>query len=178
MNDRRLTQIRWLVSKMPPSRVRAIRPNGDYLTRVYLTGMPKMPDGSHPFTDDGVTRKGAIWPRGVSVHLHNILSPDPEDGWLHNHPWKWAYSLILTGGYSEEFRVNESFVAFRKLLPGDINVIGRDTFHRITEVAPDTWTLFIAWSDGGEGHSWGFWERETGKLETWQEHLRVEKGST
>lgn len=38
---------------------------------------------------------------GPNLYLHRFLRPD-EDGELHNHPWRWAVSVMLAGGYAEE----------------------------------------------------------------------------
>ena len=35
-----------------------------------------------------------------TVYLHRFERPD-NDRHLHNHPWPWAVSLVLTGGYDE-----------------------------------------------------------------------------
>lgn len=37
-----------------------------------------------------------------AIFLHHFHSSDKADGDLHNHPWKWAQSLILKGGYYEK----------------------------------------------------------------------------
>ena len=35
---------------------------------------------------------------GIGVYLHRFHRPD-IDQHLHNHPWRWAASLILNGSY-------------------------------------------------------------------------------
>lgn len=101
--------------------------------------------------------------RGIGVYLHKFHRSD-QDRELHNHPWKWAFSIILTGGYREERRIGESLGAnvwARVFRPGAINVIRGDTFHRVDllDEAAGCWTFFVA---GPKTSSWGFWNRHTG----------------
>ena len=89
-------------------------------------------------------------PRGC-VFLHRFHRPDDDRG-PHNHPWRWAASLILTGGYLES-RVEssgtpvEEYGRFgrrtrhrgrlntRVFTVGDINTIkSSDEFHRIAHL--------------------------------------------
>ena len=37
---------------------------------------------------------------GPALFLHHFVASDPDDE-VHNHPWGWSSSLILTGGYRE-----------------------------------------------------------------------------
>jgi hypothetical protein len=83
--------------------------------------------------------------------LHQIHRAD-ADPYLHNHPWRTARFLILSGGYVEE-RLTGGFIVERMLLPGDWNEIDADTFHRVREVLPNTWTLGIV---GERCQDWGF----------------------
>jgi len=39
-------------------------------------------------------------PFGYQVYLHRFVASDPGRG-LHNHPWKGALSLVLSGRYEE-----------------------------------------------------------------------------
>jgi hypothetical protein len=104
-----------------------------------------------------------------TVYLHRFHRPD-EDRALHNHPWPWAVSLILTGGYAEHRRP-EQFYAHspdgkhtmrvsmgnltqaRWLRAGSLNFLRGDTFHRVAELDGETWTLFVV---GRKKQPWGF----------------------
>lgn len=104
------------------------------------------------------------------LFLHNILRPD-RDRHLHNHPWNRSYSIVLHGGYVEERLLlahgsctcdarghmepctAHEGTLIRKLVPGDQNELSRNDFHRIVEVQPDTWTLFLHDERVGE---WGY----------------------
>lgn len=93
----------------------------------------------------------------LRTFLHHIHRPD-KDRDPHNHPWPFACSFVLFGGYTEriteldgELRITKikthlagsfSFEAFR---PG--------RYHRIIDVLPGTWTLFVA---GPRSRDWGF----------------------
>lgn len=79
--------------------------------------------------------------------IHNIhrddLDPHP-----HNHPWNEAHFAIAAGGYTEERD------GVRRILrPGDVNRLLAGTFHRVTDVLPDTWTIGLA---GERVQDWGF----------------------
>lgn len=81
-------------------------------------------------------------------YLHHLTAPDydPEE---HNHPWERAETRVLRGGYTE----SRSGIR-RARLPGDCAGFSGSTFHRITSVLPNTWTLFYAGPKHGRG--WGF----------------------
>ncbi len=90
---------------------------------------------------------------GQIAYLHRFVNGD-GDRYIHDHPWDFAASLILTGGYTE-FRREGVAAAEEELiwLPGDINEIYGNTLHRIDSTQPETWTLFVhtAWV-----RDWGF----------------------
>jgi hypothetical protein len=60
---------------------------------------------------------------GVRFYLHRFVGSDPARG-LHDHPWAWARSLILSGWYFEETRAGTRTVRWYNKLTGD-------TFHRV-----------------------------------------------
>lgn len=120
------------------------------------------------------------------LYLHQFHRSD-EDIELHNHPWTRSVSLVLSGGYSEERRVDnwrlhregenvdpqrmrfnmrtggalevcDSHVERREIKPGSINVIDADTFHRVELRDGEAWTLFLS---GRFTQRWGFWDRNT-----------------
>lgn len=100
------------------------------------------------------------WKRDLlpGVFLHCFLRGD-NDRDLHNHPWKWALSVILTGGYVEERRDDAGEVHRRTVRPGAVNLIRANDFHRVELLDDRCWTLFIA---GPRLQQWGFWNRDTG----------------
>lgn len=107
-------------------------------------------DGSPYLTRTLLPRVGDLRPL-----IHQIHRED-SDQWMHNHPWKTAKFLILRGGYVEERLVtNEDtpYVRETVLKLGDINELNADTYHRVTSVMPDTWTLGIV---GDRVQDWGF----------------------
>ena len=75
---------------------------------------------------------------GVRFYLHRFVGSDPARG-LHDHPWPWARSLVLSGWYFEETRAGMHKVRWFNRLSGD-------TFHRV--ILPKRVVL-----DGGEGGS-------------------------
>lgn len=93
---------------------------------------------------------------GCEVYLHRFLTADGERH-LHDHPWAWSASLLLAGGYREEcMRLVDGYdgprTRERLIRAPRLNLIGAG-FHRIAEVLPGTWTLFIV---GPRRKMWGF----------------------
>lgn len=122
-----------------------------YLSRYYILGRPRMADGSSPFDRFGNPKKDAIWGDGPGIYLHRFHRSDAEPE-LHNHPFENSASLVLVGGYTEERLVGNT-VERRELRPGDVNVIGHDTFHRVELSGPEAWSLFVV---SRKSQSWGF----------------------
>lgn len=95
------------------------------------------------------------------VFLHCFLRGD-TDRELHNHPWTWAYSFILSGGYIEERRVPAPSgpvrVQHRIVRPFSLNRICANDFHRVDLLRKHCWSLFIA---GPREQHWGFWDRDS-----------------
>ena len=100
---------------------------------------------------------------GVRVMLHHILRPDSDRN-LHNHPWRWARSIVLCGAYDEE-RLEQVVETVdhegrEYAVPLTVertvrrhNKITEHDYHRITRLHGDVWTLFIT---GTRAQDWGF----------------------
>lgn len=109
----------------------------DYLLRVKLRG--GLPRDKEPYR----------W----SAFLHRIIRHD-LDRHLHNHPWTWAVSLVLVGGYKEERLLKDGRVVTRLVKPWRLNFLGPGQYHRIVELQGDeVWTLFFG---GRKINDWGF----------------------
>lgn len=85
---------------------------------------------------------------GVTFYLHRFVSPDSERH-LHNHPWDWGRSLVLSGSYVEERAVDlcphasaSGCITQRRRIRWWNKVNGND-FHQIHDADPNTWTLFF-----------------------------------
>jgi len=106
---------------------------------------------------------------GVTFYLHRFVSRD-GDAEVHNHPWTWSRSLVLAGGYREEYVVDlcphagpsGAVTAYRDVRWSN-RIVGAH-FHRIAEVLPGTWTLFFhsqrATLPDGALKGWGFLNAE------------------
>lgn len=146
--------IRWLATKLPRRDI--VGEDGVlYLTRYRIFGW--MP--------------GSRW-KGPSLYLHRFHIPD-QDLAPHNHPWRWAVSWVLTGGYTEERLVPSlhpyaSYIESRDLMPGRMNIIQHSDYHRVARLHGETWTLFLV---GPKATSWGFYVMGRGHVE-WRERLR------
>ncbi len=110
-------------------------------------------DGQPYLTRFYVFRRWANWM--PSIYIHKFHSSD-YDSDLHNHPFS-SFSLILKGSYTEEFR-DGNFVRSRVLRPLNINLVGKEKFHRIELNNKSVWTIFFSIS---KDRSWGFWNRNT-----------------
>jgi hypothetical protein len=120
-----------------------------------------------------LARRTLIGTPWFSVKLHNIRMPDASRA-LHSHPWAWL-SFVVRGSYVEERPINLNqmsgewvthFVARNRW---SLHSLGRNDFHRIHEVAPNTWTLFFTW---GRKTDWGFAPR-AGVFIPWRLYLDV-----
>lgn len=105
---------------------------------------------------------------GWKLLLHHFHRDD-EDRELHNHPWRVGVSLMLVGGYCEERREGDDTV-FHDVHPGDLNVIWPDTFHRVTLLGEDGWSVILV---GPKVQEWGFWDRATGVFRPWRDFIRA-----
>lgn len=125
------TILYWLTSRLP---CRIISDDGrPYLERYYV---------------------GTLF--GVRFYLHRFVGSDPARG-LHDHPWSWARSIILSGWYYEQRRDDVRSVHWYNKLSGD-------TFHRVllpvgngSYGQPEhCWTLFFHKAEYVK--PWGFWK--------------------
>lgn len=87
----------------------------------------------------------------LGVFLHRISAPD-FDRDLHNHPWSWAFAIILSGGYTETIQDRHGCqyphcVSWFNWIPGH-------KFHTIERLYKNpTWSLFV---HGPRVQPWGF----------------------
>jgi hypothetical protein len=167
--------LEWLTTKMNNPRViYDMMGESPYLSRYYILGRPRMADGSDPFDRFGNPHPETIWPTSsLGLYLHRFHRGD-SDRELHNHPWRWALSLILVGGYNEERRIGNAVVK-REVKPGSLNFIGADDFHRVDMRDGDAWSLFFV---GPKSSSWGFWNRNSGVVTPWREFINSKRDST
>jgi hypothetical protein len=163
--------LKWVQRLLGPIRVIWDRPGtAPYISRSYFWARPKRPDGAWPFDATGQPLPGIkLRDFPVTAHLHQIHQSDSEPE-LHSHPWRWAVSLILSGGYVEERRCRGSTVRVRRVRPGQIVFFRHDTFHRLDLIGGrECWSLFIAGPRLEE--PWKFWNRETGETVKWYEFI-------
>ena len=144
-----LKMVRWFAEKLQCRRITG-EDGSLYLERYKVFGW--MP---------GDKRK---WP--VSIYLHRFARPD-NDPAPHCHPWAWAISLILTGGYAEERLVNGETREVERG-PLSLALLRSNTFHNVAELRGETWTLFIV---GPKTKSWGFMVPGRGYV-PWRDRLR------
>ncbi|MEZ5651480.1 MAG: hypothetical protein R3E87_13135 [Burkholderiaceae bacterium] len=119
-------------------------------------------DGEHPYLE----RYFLFRAFGLTAYLHRFVGSDPDRG-LHDHPWPWAFSVVLSGRYLERRRGGDRVVSWLNLLSGD-------TFHRVIMLpgSRSVWTLFV--HSNARAKPWGFWHEseQTGGLSSarWTAH--------
>lgn len=132
-----------------------------YLTRYYLLGGPRT-EGMDP--DPDAPRERKKW---FGLYLHRFHRSDDATE-LHNHPWKWAISLVLKAGYVE-FRKQEfagdPWIQYREVRPGALNWLTDRDFHRVELDRGDAWTLFLT---GPRVQDWGFLALPSMKYTDWR----------
>ncbi len=100
-----------------------------------------------PFTGElYLTRRILVKSRWLSIYLHEFHIPDGERS-LHNHPWTFALSLILTGSYVEQ-RMGRGPKLMRFF-----NFLTANTYHRVSSLNGTVRTIFIG---GPRTQDWGF----------------------
>lgn len=91
---------------------------------------------------------------GKRLFIHRFMASDPDRG-LHDHPWEWALSLILSGGYDELIMYGKDIKVIKRRA-FTINKFTGEKFHRVMlpdELVGKSWTLFI---HGDRDRDWGF----------------------
>jgi hypothetical protein len=129
-----------------------------YLTRWYL-----WPEGPRT-TEDADLEQDPESNLPFAIFLHKFHRGDADRD-QHNHPWDLSVAIVLAGGYREK-RGSET----RVVLPGTINVIRGEDFHRVDLLDParGSWSLFVAGRKTGE---WGFKDAASGIVTPWQTYL-------
>jgi hypothetical protein len=118
------------------------RETGPYLTRYSLR--EQKPDA------------GGGW----RAYFHRFWDRDHE---THNHPWRWSFSIVLTGSYTETYFDTQWLPVSKMWWTSEtktrrvrwFNWIPSTRFHQITELHGTVRTLFVA--GPLHGKSWGFW---------------------
>lgn len=107
-----------------------------YMTRFFLTSTPQGDETGTP-----------------GWYLHCLHAHD-ADRRVHNHPWEYASTRVLRGGYLERRQYSDGARLMFVRIAGDRSTFPPEVFHRITWVDKNTWTLFHAGPKHGRG--WGF----------------------
>lgn len=120
-----------------------------YMLRDWLfNGYPADREGDSPEERDAAKRH----PNLPSIRIHHILREDLAEH-PHDHPWRWARTIILRGWYREARHENGKVVHYTRL-PGDTATLRFGEYHHIAEVSPGgVATMFIIGPYRGK---WGF----------------------
>jgi hypothetical protein len=110
--------------------------------------------------------------------LHRFVASDPGRG-LHNHPWKHALSLVLSGTYEETRMLDsraDNVLHSRWLRPGRFNFISGDIFHRVNIPQDrECWSLFV---HAPKAKSWGFSSKNTWIITTSLPRIAIHFGGS
>ena len=137
-----------------------------------------------------------------NLYVHQMHAPDLDPS-LHDHPWPWAVSWIMLGGYIEERFVHKPLeqelrrwlgqsykntVAFHPRVAPGLNYLRGGTFHRVAALetyydrsygsasnanACSTWTLFLAGSRRSK-KPWGYIVEGEGYVSHQARHAVIE----
>jgi len=116
-------------------------------------------------------------PFGIHIYLHRFVASDPGRA-LHNHPWRSALSLVLSGEYQEtrlgDGRQQNRLIK-RQVGAGRINFISGKIYHRINlDAGQEAWTLFI---HSASHRSWGFLDTSQRKFSYTDHNLSLQSSS-
>lgn len=100
----------------------------------------------------------------IKVRLHQFHRGD-EDRALHSHPWKWAISWMLVGGYYEQ-----RLTRWHEIRPGRVNFIRDSDFHRVDLIDGEAWSLFVT---GPKTGTWFFYDPKLPGLWNWRTYLAL-----
>lgn len=103
-------------------------------------------------------------------HFHRSdmdLAPDGQ-GLLHNHPFDWSFSIVLSGGYIEERRQSDDTIIKKIVQPGELNFLSKKDYHRVDLLDEEkgAWTIFFTGSR--KNNDWEFWDRTTKRSIPWR----------
>jgi hypothetical protein len=161
----------WITARLPEPRVIYDREGqSPYLSRWYL--LWQRSDQDPVLHDQHIERKAETPAPVFNLFLHQFHRSD-DDGALHSHPWSWAISLVLAGGYSEERRVGQSTVLRQTVRPGRLNFLSHKTYHRVDLIEEDAWSLFLV---GPKRGTWYFWDRERKARCQWRDFILARRG--
>ena len=77
-------------------------------------------------------------------YLHKCTFPDLDPNLFHDHPWSWSFSIILFGYYIEKKPGFGQEDEERRLRFLRINILGKNTFHRLSEISKNgVWTFYF-----------------------------------
>ena len=109
-----------------------------------------------------------------NIFIHHFHRSDMDvgsdgQGLLHNHPFDWSFSIVVSGGYIEERRQTDGTFKKKVVKPWSLNFISKKDYHRVDLLNEEkgAWTIFFTGSR--KNNSWEFWDRATNQFIPWQE---------
>jgi hypothetical protein len=108
-----------------------------------------------------------------NIFIHHFHRSDMDlgsdgKGLLHNHPFDWSFSIVLSGGYIEERRQPDDAVVKKIVRPGSLNFLSKKDYHRVDLLDEEkgAWTIFFTGSR--KNNDWEFWDRATKQSIPWK----------
>ena len=88
-----------------------------------------------------LTRRG-LRGRFLTAYLHYYGGKAESTERYHSHPWKWAISIVLKGGFIDEYETcNGSQKNRRRIF--SVSIYDRDLRHRVLDSRAGTISLFF-----------------------------------
>jgi hypothetical protein len=114
-----------------------------------------------------------------AVYLNNIHRPDHDES-FHNHPWPWAITIGLLGGYREERmswrEASMHVVDMGARLAPFVYLLRRKHWHRINQTyatnRTGVWTLFVA-APRVFSQPWGYLVDGRGYVDQRERHAEI-----
>ncbi len=97
--------------------------------------------------------------KGWELYVHQLQQPDSYR-WLHNHPWSWFLTFVISGGYEQEILDLDTNEKRKQRISGFSLFRGQRKYHSIRKLPKgNAWTLVIV--PPKNGYIWGYWNEDT-----------------
>lgn len=131
---------RWALSKNAPGPYRGAPHDDRWAYTIYTDG------------DRYLTKVILFQTRWLTAYLHHFHRQDLDRA-PHNHPWRRAVSVLLSGSYDEARTDRASWPDMLYRRVRFINFITDADYHLVERLHGDVWTLFFT---GPRVQTWGF----------------------
>ena len=96
----------------------------------------------HRKIEDNYMIRWGIRAAPITIFLHKYVGSDPRES-VHDHPWKWWFSIVLKGYVIEEIVGDDGTRRLLKRIAPNIHFSNGKVKHRIRKVKKGALTLFF-----------------------------------